>query len=265
MTPLTFVTYHTDLSEKAIAKLYEKYPLFKEQHWEKYFPLSKQCIELMFKSVKLIHKNCRCILISDVNTTFENMKDVEVIRFDVDPDKPAYMRMIAQIKFLKNHSTTHVVFLDYDMLVQQELSHLFESNFDIGLTYRMMYQGKFCPCPINGGLIFIHKEHIEQATRFLETVKIAYQKSYSKNEDWGGFQGAINDVIGDSNIFSKKTDIITVNDTKILLLPVDEYNFTIQKKPELIEYMPNKKILHFKGPRKDDMLIYWNEYLRPRK
>lgn len=250
MPNITFVTYHTDLSEEAVQVLLEKNPIFKDLHWEKYLPLSRQCVNLMFESLKLVYDDCRYVLISDFSTHFEEIEGVELIRYDVDPDKPAYMRLTAQIEFLKNNPATHVVFLDYDMLVQHDLSPLFEKDFDIGFSYRLMYNGIYCPCPINGGLILAHQKHIDTAAAFLESVKDTYDKNYPNNKEWGGFQGAVADVVGDENIFYKKSDIITINDSRILLLPVEEYNYTIAKKDQIVEYMPDKKILHFKGPEK---------------
>lgn len=255
---LTFVTYHCDISKKAVHTIFEKLPILKENRWDDFLYLSRECIDLLFQSIKQTHPDCRCVIMTDRLTHLEAIEGVSIERHDVDPDQPAYMRLCAQIEHLKNTNPSHVIFLDYDMLVQHSLEPLFKEDFDIGLSYRQH------PCPINGGLMIVPQKGKKQAISFLEKVKIYYEKHYPKNKDWGGFQGAISDVIEDKTIFSRKSDIITVHDTRILLLSDKTYNFTIGGEGHLVDYQPDKKILHFKGSRKKDMMVYWNEYLKLR-
>lgn len=262
--PITFVTYYTELSKQGVERILQKFPLFRERHWESVLPYARDCIHLLFASARLSHPGCKNVILTDTATPLKAEKGVEMIRLDLDPDQPAYMRLAAQIHFIKNFVSGPMAFLDYDMLVQGSLLSLFDKRFDLAVSVRTTYQGKPHPCPINGGLLIVHPDGIESSVTFLKKVLAYYDAHYAEFKNWGGFQGAINDVVGDANIFGRTSDIIETAGTRLLILPEDIYNFTLGGEAHLVEYVPDKKILHFKGMRKDDMARYWNEYLRSR-
>lgn len=259
---MIFAAFYTRLSQETLKVIQRKLPALKN-HAEKRFPDEiNQEISLCFHSVQKTHPAARCILLTDQKTKLNLPKNIEIHRFDLIPNDPVYMRLTAQIQFLQTiQSKEAIIFCDYDMLFQHSLEPIFNSSFDIAFTYRRFYQKKLHREPLNGGVIMIHPGSIKNAYRFLITIQNYYLTHYSTKNEWGGDQASINGCIGFERIHAAFPDLLVVEDIRIKLLPESEYNFPIPFRSQLIDYYPDKYIIHFKGPRKPLMKEYWKNYL----
>lgn len=259
---MIFAIYYTRVGEPFLKKFAEFFPHLKNE-LDKRFPSNVDNeISLCFQSIKRFHPKARLVLLTDLTTQVHLNDDIEVIRYDVDPQKPAYMRLVAQQNFLKKLTEVEpVVFCDYDLLFQESLEPLFKKSFDLAFVYRQFLGGAPHPAPINGGFMGIHSECLAKATWFLEAIHSYYIKYFPKYEEWGGFQASLNQYLIPEKIHNAFPNSYNFNGIRILLLPSEEYNFAIESDNGLIDFKPEKKILHFKGARKEAMADYWNSYL----
>ena len=166
---MIFAVYYTKLSPAAISRIEKLFPLIKEATHERYPLPAEQGIAICFQSIKLCHPTARCVVLTDLETPISLPGSIEVIRYDVDPNEPSYMRMRARIRFLESlDRPMSVAFCDYDMIFQKSIENLFAQSFDLGLTCRKKYMGDRHPAPINEGLLLVHPEGIAQVVKFLK-------------------------------------------------------------------------------------------------
>lgn len=224
-------------------------------------------INLMFHSASLLHEDCCKIVLSDLNTDFSHLSpDISVQRYDIDSHHIMLNRLSTQIQFLRTmNQESNVVLLDSDMLLTAKLDPLLLQDFDIGLTIRTpapVYQGK--PMPINGGIFFIPASGKPAALRFLEQLYHIYQRSYGKDTQWWGDQYALLDILQCPDANDLQPGSLQLNDIKVRLLDCDQYNFSPDLESELdLTAFEGKFILHFKGPRKQFMQAYWDQFINP--
>lgn len=258
---MIFAIYYTLIGKTFLKKFGKFFPYLKDL--DRRFPVNVDSeISFCFQSIKRCHPRSKLILLTDLNTPVEIMEGVEVIRYDVDPEQPAYMRLIAQQQFLKTATASEpIVFCDYDLLFQESIEPLFKENFDLALIYRKSFEGGLHPAPINGGFIGIHPEGFTKAINFLETVHSCYLENYSEYKEWGGFQSSLNKLLVPKKVHNAFPNHLIYEGAEIALLPSSEYNYAIEAQGEWVDFKPDKKILHFKGPRKEVMANYWNDYL----
>ena len=234
---MIFAIYYTHVGESFITKFLELFPHVKEDVDERFPEDVNEEISLCFRSIKRLHPNARCVLLTDLHTNIETLDDVEIIRNDLDPNEPAYMRLLAQIRFLESVDPSEkVIFCDYDILFQKPLKPLFEKTFDLGLIYRKSYHGKQHPAPINGGLLIIKER--DKALHFLKQIHEYFLHHFPHHKAWGGFQASLNEMIGPQKIHDTYPNLITSKETAILL---------ILKKPFSISKVPVRKIWQTTG------------------
>lgn len=211
-------------------------------------------IDAMFGSARTLHGNCSTVLLTDSKSTFSELDEkICIKRFPTQSDAVIFNRLEAQLQFLESlESNQHVVFLDTDMLFVKSFDSVFQQEFDIGLTFR-----DFDSMPINGGLILINSRGIQSGIRFLKSVKDIFESRYADEKFWWGDQHALMDVVGMENFQNRVTDRLTTNDSDLLLLPCEEFNFSPHNTLGSLHGLHKSKwLLHFKGKRKWQMAIY---------
>jgi lipopolysaccharide biosynthesis glycosyltransferase len=166
--------------------------------------------------------------------------------------------LMSQLHFLKSHEVeSDVVLLDSDILINDNLESLFEQEFDVALTIRDEQE-----MPINGGIIYISQKNLAAAINFFQKLYFLYTEKYQEKSQWWGDQYALADAIGHQANSNIKPGNIEVDGVKILLLPCEIYNFSPNYESDLdLCELKEQKILHFKGPRKQYMNMYWENYL----
>lgn len=225
-------------------------------------------IDLMFRSAKLFHPQCRRAVLSDERSEFDYLEGgIQVFRNPLEPGAPMmFNRLASQINYVKQYgASTNLVTLDSDILVNGDVEDLFEEDFDIGLTYRLRDD-----MPINWGVMFISCRNPEKVIAFLEKILAVYRANYFTSEDFWCDQYALMDVIDRERFASRESDWLNIEGVKIKLLPCDVYNHSPENEAqEFTQPLVNEKIIHFKGNRKRFVEDYWNAYLagkeRPRQ
>lgn len=247
---MTFVIFHIDITDSTKQHILHIAPTLT------FFENPLSMIDVAFKSCELFHPGCKKIVLTDSKTKISLDQSIEIFRFDfIHSNEPAYTRLKAQIEFLKTfEESSNILFIDYDMLINEKLDEIFKIPFDVGLTYRLNNVLLF-----NGGVLFISEGHRKAACRFLQNIKWNLEIHHKHYSIWGGFQISLLTYIGWQNFFYRKSSIIEVKGFKIAFFPTKKYNYT-PASDDLIQY-PDKFILHFKGDKKKLMLLYWNQYL----
>lgn len=248
---ITFVTFHVDIAKDDLEK---DTPLDSNNFYN-----YQQTLDLMFRSVSRSHQDYKKIILSDFTTDFSFLPiDIAIQRYSVNSREIMLSRLASQLSFLTSHDfTSDVIFLDSDILINQNLEPLFYEDFDVALTIRLEQE-----MPVNGGIIYISKNSNKSANKFFEKIYYSYINNYRHKSQWWGDQYALADAIGWKKGDELESGLIEIDGIKILLLPCDVYNFSPDYESDLdICELENKKVIHFKGKRKKYMSLYWEYYL----
>ncbi|MEH2255587.1 hypothetical protein, partial [Nostoc sp.] len=248
---ITFVTFHAEVPGEDIE---QNTPLDQNNFYD-----YQQSINLMFKSIDKFHSYCKKIILTDLDTNLSFLPlDVTVQRYQVDSRTIMLSRLVSQLHFIKSHDfESDIVFLDSDILVNDNIESLFLQEFDLAFTVRDDKE-----MPINGGVIYISKLHRKAVVTFFEKLYLLYIEKYRQKSQWWGDQYALADAINWQKGSEIHPGTIEIDSIKILLLSCDIYNFSPDYESDLDVYeLKEKKILHFKGPRKKYMSVYWRNYL----
>lgn len=260
---LTFATFAVVLSREVAAHLKNIEPDFVEG-------TDRENALLLFASARRYHPGCRAVILTDEHSQFPGLQpDIEIHRYPMDPSKLMMSRTKVQMDFIReSKGSTHIVFIDTDILFQGSIESLFQKKFDIGLTYRQHSM------PINGGVIFVNAEGSHAAAIFMERILGLLRDRYFEFDALFGVQFALTEAMfgpeyalkEDENVPLTLTDevMILMHDwgMRILMLPSLIYNFTAPWPEVMDKFYPGKLILHFKGNRKELMLPYFEKYIK---
>lgn len=246
---ITFVAFYIDVTTETMDNIHKTTSTITvtEPH---------QFIQMMFASARHFHPNCRQVILTDQATRFPHHSDTEIIRYDLDSTNPMLSRSIAWLGYLKR-ADSHTVFVDSDILINASLAHLFEYQFDIMLTYRDWQKW-----PINAGINFVHGDHLDKAYKFHQMWLERFRTQYQHASVWGGDQDVLGELFQDVDFTQSESFTHTQNDITIRFIPCSVYNFATDDQYGMTEHYPDRKVLHFKGKRKAQMLPYWNTYIK---
>ncbi|WP_353570631.1 tetratricopeptide repeat protein [Candidatus Albibeggiatoa sp. nov. BB20] len=181
----------------------------------------------------------------------------ELVRCDVNSEHPMYERMRLRHEYLKSDQfNADTVFIDADIIFNQDISTIFNDDFDIGVTFRL-----YPIMPYNEGVIFAkqgmgaRRFHDKLLDCFYQLEQEAAVKSYYPKgiRAWRGGQLSLGILINPQivDILELEHAQLQLDEIKVSLLPSEQYNFTPIKG---IEYTPQqlkqKSIMHFKGDTK---------------
>ncbi len=220
-------------------------------------------IEMMFASARLFHPGAATTVLTDARTELKLRRGVvdRVVRAGIDTSKLMLERANAQLRHvLDSDFRQPKVILDSDILVNASLEPVFDTDFDVAVTWREREDQ-----PINGGFLILNNARPAVTKRFFERFTTIYRDRYSDQAAWFGDQLALRDCVGLGPSAMAKHDLVEVDGCRVLLLPCDLYNFSPDNQySEICTALPEKSVLHFKGERKRLMRPFWRAWLRPR-
>lgn len=219
---------------------------------------------MLFRSARIFHRNAICTLLTDQQTNVDQLNTgFQRRHFTIDHQALILSRSLAQFEYVNEFDFSHpLLLIDSDILINGSIASIFDSDFDVALTWR---NNKLMP--INGGLIILNNRRPEAVRDFFGRFISIYKTSYSDSENsrWYGDQLALRDVINLSLDEYSDYKIMMVNGCRILLLSCNVYNFSPENKyQELCSDLSGKMILHFKGERKRLMGHFWKAWIKPR-
>lgn len=92
-------------------------------------------LDISMRSCRAKHEDCRTVVITNEATCFAEGQADNLFRCaGLDSTRLMFSRSLAWIAFLETIDT-HVVLLDSDILIQENLEDVFRTEFDAGLTY----------------------------------------------------------------------------------------------------------------------------------
>ena len=216
---------------------------------------SHNCADLLVKSIKKTNSNCRIIQISSKED--RNISNIdEKIIFDFKSATFMFNRLESQMAVLEKFGPT--IFLDTDMLVNKDLSTIFDkllnndlvftqrkNNFYLNDTFHNIKFSEFTNktanevMPFNGGFLGVGNIAIQK--KLLQI----YSELPSKFHYWYGDQEAL-----------KK--LYDAKEFKISLLD-SNYNYNVK---DISNYDKNICIYHFKGRFKKLINPFYEKYIK---
>lgn len=266
---ITFVTYFVNFSESILDHIDDVYDDIAQGGGYLPFKHPFKMIQIMFQSILKHHKNARLVLITDEVTKVELPGFIEIHRIPRQTDKMEIEMLQAKIWALRNMGDEgHIIFLDSDMVVRDNLEHIFDIDGDVFFTYRQLLplkpqlkEGMVLFQPINIGFIAVRHQHHQDVATFFEDLITQFSNFKEKKYAyWIGLQFILKEIFMKTLI--KNEEAGTLDDlffyhrwTKIKFLNADIYNFAIEDPPKIL---PEAKVIHFKGVLgKPLMFAYW--------
>eukprot|EP00192_Tetraselmis_astigmatica_P011270 CAMPEP_0117651472 /NCGR_PEP_ID=MMETSP0804-20121206/2111_1 /TAXON_ID=1074897 /ORGANISM="Tetraselmis astigmatica, Strain CCMP880" /LENGTH=376 /DNA_ID=CAMNT_0005457453 /DNA_START=179 /DNA_END=1306 /DNA_ORIENTATION=+ len=224
-------------------------------------PLTMEFTESMLLSALSKHYSACAVVITNVAGNFNFLKGridglEEVVYADFWGTSKTYMydRTRAYVRFLSEESQSskprNLVFTDTDILYVKSLADIFDSPFDIGLTYRNMPK-----YPINNGIMFAHKDRLQEASNFWEKIlKIYEQENYDRG--WQGDQYAVCKFMEAAGKYftGQKHYKKQVGGVDVKLLHISGFNFPPRSGCKIGSQV---RVLHFKGGEKSKLPQAW--------
>lgn len=246
---LNFITHYIALSKQEIQNIKRITPTFLD------FP-AEILMRILFKSIDRVHPNAAKFVLTDLETPISNFDNVTIKRY---PRRKGVIssQISGYLNFMKEWDRKDpLIFIDWDMILQRDLTPIFADPCDIMLTCREIRNDQ---TPINTGLIIIPVESSLKICDLFQDVlnELRDNPEYSTSE-WVGDQLFLSNLLKD--IVEKNTSgIFDYQGLKIKILDCNEYNFTPLYGSEK-RYYPDKFVVHFKGSRKSLMVDYWNSF-----
>lgn len=248
--PITFVTFYIDVSDQTMATIHETTSTITVTEPHRY-------IGTMFASAARFHPACRQVILSDGQTRFPPHPDTEVVRYELDSKNPMMSRSIAWLSFLRR-AEGHVIFLDSDILINGDLSHVFADDFAVCFTYRDGDR----KWPINAGINFAHGRQLAAAADFHARWLERYRASHDDFSVWGGDQDTLRELFAAIDFAREDCFSGRCGDIDIRFIPCASYNFSTPMAVDMDGHYPQARVLHFKGRRKPFMLPYWRQHIQ---
>jgi len=222
-------------------------------------------LDLLFRSARLTHPGALCTLLTEAATDVRGIHG-PVRRLDLPIDHGALMfsRSLAQLACIEQDDFAQpLVLLDSDILLRGSLQPLFDEDFDVGVTWR-----ESRTMPINGGLLVLNNRRPEVVRTFFRRFVAIYRERYGSdgNAAWYGDQLALRDSVGLEHHEMHAHEVYEHDGCRIRFLPCESYNFSPDNRlAAIVDGLPEKLVLHFKGQRKRLMEPFWEAFLQPRE
>ena len=190
--------------------------------------------ELLIRSVRKHMPKATIIQMTDESTP-------RVMGTDVCVRKKRDMPLMTYRMAHMAHMPEHTIFVDTDVMFREDVSGVFDQDFDVALTERrnqlIIHEGTLenvaDTMPYNTGVMF------SKSRPFWEAAYHRAQRMGEPECNWFGDQLAVKET-AESGAF------------KVLELPCDTYNYSPNSDKEDVSA---RKVLHFKGKRKEWMLL----------
>ncbi|MGR0188387.1 hypothetical protein [Azospirillum aestuarii] len=160
-------------------------------------------------------------------------------------------RLRAQERLLSEaDAETAFAFLDTDTLVLKELSEVFSTTFDVGVTIRDRPRHHFeVTMPYNNGVIFAKENRAHSANAYFSHIRKMLESSPAESWAWSGNQFVVRDLLG----IRAPGETTFAGGARVHIFPCTTHNYT----PFVPgEDLTEKYIVHFRGEAKPLMRHY---------
>ncbi|MEM1282244.1 MAG: hypothetical protein AAGG81_01680 [Chlamydiota bacterium] len=263
---ITFVTYYVDFSEKIIKHIENACKDFSTGSVYESYTKPSKLITTMFESVLKQHENARMVLLTDETTDITLPKFIEVHRVPRKTDRMEIEMLQAKIWLLKKIDFQgHVIFLDPDMIIRDNLEHIFLRTGDLFFTYKKLSSSlepdHVYYFPINIGFIAVRdKSKLDVINFFTKLLSGFSTLEDEKYHYWVGLQTILRSIFYDTLLEKDKAEALhdlhfNHGRLKIAFLPAEKYNCDTGYHTDI---PGDASVLHFKGLRnKPAMMSFW--------
>jgi hypothetical protein len=260
---LTFVTYYVKPPPQELEQLKGIYRLLNRNDYD---PTSNpdEIISLMFASVKKFHPDARLCLLTDGHSQFKLDPSIEIIRYPRLSNQLDMEVLRALIYYLKNvKKEVNTIFLEWDQLVQQEVSHIFLRKTDLYLVYR-----RIRPLPFDDSFIGMGTGDFNKIIDFFEIILREYENlETNKFRYWLGksmiFSTLFFERMKKAGSHKKPILAFKIKKLTITILNAKKYSNKLRHE-EIDEYQPDAYILHFSNKKSRRLKEYWEKFLKDR-
>jgi len=190
-------------------------------------PCPEPIAKAMIASVRR-HMDCEIVQLTDLTTPKLDGVDT-VQRLEGGIVSSILARHLSKL-------SGEVLYLDYDTIVQEDVSSVFEQDFDLAITTRSGVEKDstllYKVCPHNVGVMF------SRSQSFWRIVRNRYDARQDE-PSWFKFQILVTEAIN------------TLKQFKFLELSSEKYNYTPESRDEDLS---GRSIVHYKGLRKSWMV-----------
>jgi hypothetical protein len=180
---------------------------------------------------------------------------------NTDPTSPMYERVVAMCREVDRMHYEPIVFLDSDAFLNQPIDHIFDGDWDIGVTYRHNME-----MALNEGVIFANNKRPDAVRSFFREYLATYDRlcadpavlaKYNGNiKRWRGGQLSLN-TLACSQGLPSALDLREVAGARVAYFPCWKWNYSCNEvNPRELD---TKAVIHLKGARKhllDDLIRY---------
>ncbi len=256
---ITFVTHYVDFENRDLTAIKDVIAQVNVNEMYQY-PNPKKLIALMFASAHQCHPDAHFVILTDEETELNFGPEIEIHRSPHRNCQLDHERVKSRIRYLEQYTEkNNIIFLDWDILIQKNLNHLFNGDCGLILTYQ---RDKNWCC--NDGVIGISSKEIKKVLEFFQMALKEYSNLENKGYyEWFGFQCILDKIIF-PHLENQNLNRLTLNNLKICLISSKAYNASPHSLNYTSDLYPNPAILHFKGYRKRTMSSYWSKHLKPK-
>jgi hypothetical protein len=174
--------------------------------------------------------------------------------------QPMYQRCIAMLEYVEADLPEPVAFLDSDAFLNADIRHIFDGDWDIGVTYRHNMG-----MHLNEGVIFANNKRPDAVRSFFQAYLDTYHRiletpehvaKYGNLKRWRGGQLSLNTLACPQGL-PTALDYQEIAGAKVAYFPCFRWNFSCER--IVPEELDTKAIIHLKGARKhllDDLIKY---------
>jgi hypothetical protein len=179
-----------------------------------------------------------------------------------DPASPMYCRVQRMLTYVNSDAFDQpTVFLDSDAFLNADIRHIFDGDWDIGVTYR--HNMEMC---LNEGVIFANNRRPDAVRSFFREYLATYDRlcadpavlaKYNGNiKRWRGGQLSLN-ALACTHGLPSALDVREIAGARVAYFPCWKWNYSCNEvNPRELD---TKAIVHLKGARKhllDDLIRY---------
>jgi hypothetical protein len=170
-----------------------------------------------------------------------------------DPASPMYERLVAMCQEVERMHYEPIAFLDSDAFLNQSIDHIFDGDWDVGLTYRHNMGASHA---LNEGVIFANNRRPDAVRSFFRAYLDTYHAvlenadlvaKYGNLKRWRGGQLSLNRLACPQGLPSA-LDYREIAGARVAYFPCFKWNYPVDAVDHRL--WDTKAVLHLKGARK---------------
>lgn len=218
--------------------------------------LGSQQLSMMADSLKLSGHTISQHIITSANIRLNDAKILPVKNIDQG------LLTLEILRLHRDYLTTskegdYWIVADPDFLFFQDVSHVFNADFDVAITRR-----KNSSMPYNSGIFFV-KNNGNAAGRFFDLQVHIVEEKFRENAQWFADQLVLNEIVENAE-YDERNGVYVSAGLRIKLLESEEFNYSPDREHPNLLLAPKCRAYHFKGRCRSYMRYFYKHYVDDR-